>query len=170
MQGGEGATACSSQLQPTPLPIPSLPSSPPDFSPLAPDLMYPRPATAGAPEGVLRATASARSRLLPLAALIAVTATSGAFVAGGSCHLQAQESSTSVYTLRAPRPDPLIVSSYMLCTPFALILRCGSPWALRLVWAVTPAKCNTHRTPLYTASRCTLRVRLVPLHRPPATQ
>lgn len=46
------------------------------------DLMYPRPATAGSPEGVLRATASARGRLLPLAALIAVTATSGAFVAG----------------------------------------------------------------------------------------
>lgn len=51
---------------------------------LPPDLMYPRPATAGSPEGVLRATASARGRLLPLAALIAVTATSGAFVAGGS--------------------------------------------------------------------------------------
>ncbi|PNW86340.1 hypothetical protein CHLRE_02g082700v5 [Chlamydomonas reinhardtii] len=46
------------------------------------DLMYPRPATAGAPESLLRSTAGARGRLLPLAALIAVTATSGAFVAG----------------------------------------------------------------------------------------
>ena len=44
--------------------------------------MYPRPATAGAPESLLRSTAGARGRLLPLAALIAVTATSGAFVAG----------------------------------------------------------------------------------------
>ncbi|KAG2446761.1 hypothetical protein HYH02_008322 [Chlamydomonas schloesseri] len=46
------------------------------------DLMYPRPATAGAPQSLLRSTAGARGRLLPLAALIAVTATSGAFVAG----------------------------------------------------------------------------------------
>ncbi|KAG2435296.1 hypothetical protein HXX76_007372 [Chlamydomonas incerta] len=46
------------------------------------DLMYPRAATAGAAEPLLRSTAAARGRLLPLAALIAVTATSGAFVAG----------------------------------------------------------------------------------------
>ncbi|GFR49456.1 hypothetical protein Agub_g11516, partial [Astrephomene gubernaculifera] len=46
------------------------------------DLLYPRPATSGAPESLLRSTAGARRVLLPLAALIAVTATSGAFVAG----------------------------------------------------------------------------------------
>ncbi|GLC33590.1 hypothetical protein PLESTB_000092600 [Pleodorina starrii] len=46
------------------------------------DLLYPRPATLGAAEGVLQSTAAARRVLLPLAALIAITATSGAFVAG----------------------------------------------------------------------------------------
>ncbi|KAG2494105.1 hypothetical protein HYH03_007744 [Edaphochlamys debaryana] len=46
------------------------------------DLLYPAPATAGLTEGVLRSTGGARRFFLPLAALIAVTATSGAFVAG----------------------------------------------------------------------------------------
>ncbi len=51
-------------------------------SPCSADLLHPQPATLGAPAEVVRSTAAARRVLLPLAALIAVTATSGAFVAG----------------------------------------------------------------------------------------
>lgn len=72
------------------------------------DLMQPTPLTAGASSVVAKASKLATSRLLPLAVFVAITATSGAFVAGGRiCGFVESRLRAGLWVERASMPQTL---------------------------------------------------------------